>query len=105
MKKVVYRDKATGKITGIEDYEHFLTCITAEELIKSVAEFNGMSELDSTTEIVELDDVSEFYAALMDKAIALNQQYSSIIEELADISERITDLANYITDFARKIQR
>lgn len=62
MKKIIYRDRATGKISHDGNYEDYLRVFHSEEQVAvKIAAFNKDQE-DLFAEIVELDDIAEFYA-------------------------------------------
>lgn len=105
MKKIIYRDKETKKIKSETDYNSFVRAygLNTEEVAKSVDEFNKCDR-DTTAEIIELDDVAEFYANRAEQAIASNRFYSQISENLEDMKERTETFAEYIEDLLRKVK-
>lgn len=105
MKKIIYRDKETQKIKGETDYNFFVRVygLNTEEVDKSVDEYNKCV-WDTTAEIVELDDVAEFYANRAEQAIVSNRFYSQISENLEDMKERTETFAEYIEELLRKVK-
>lgn len=96
MKKVIYRVKATGKISHDGDYDEYLRCcnrMSEEEFAEMITEFNRNHE-NLFAEIVELDDVAEFYA----------KRVESHLNIPADIEERLREIASKITDIADEIE-
>lgn len=105
MKKIIYRDKETKKIKSETDYSSFMRVhgLSTEEVAKSVDEYNK-GDWDTTAEIVELDDVAEFYARFANQAIASIKSYSQIIENLEDMKEHAQNFAEYIEELIRKVE-
>lgn len=105
MKKIIYRDKETKEIKSQTDYNSFGRAygLNTEEVAKSVDEFNK-ADWDTTAEIIELDDVAEFYANRAEQAIAANRLYSQISENLEDMKERTETFAEYIEELLRKVK-
>lgn len=105
MKKIIYRYKETKEIKSEADYNFFVRAygLNAEEVAKAVDEFNKC-DWDATAEIVELDDVAEFYANRAEQAIAANRLYSQIGENLEDIREYTQNFAEYIEKLIRKVK-
>ena len=96
MKKIIYRIKATGKISHDSDYdEYFRRCIkmSEKELLENIAEFNRNHE-NIFAEIVELDDIAEFYAKRAETYLGVPD----------DISKRLRDIASDIDDIATEIE-
>lgn len=105
MKKIIYRDKETKEIKSQIDYNSFGSAygLNTEEVAKSVDEFNKC-DWDTTAEIIELDDVAEFYANRAEQAIAASWMYSQIRENLEDMKERTETFAEYIEELLRKVK-
>lgn len=105
MKKIIYRDKETKEIKSETDYNSVMRAygLNAEEVAKSVDEFNKC-DWDTTAEIIELDDVAEFYANRAEQAICANRLYSQIRENLEDMKERTETFAEYIEKLLQKIK-
>lgn len=105
MKKIIYRDKETKEIKSQTDYNSFGSAygLNTEEVAKSVDEFNKC-DWDTTAEIIELDDVAEFYASRAEQAIVANRLYSQIRENLEDMKERTETFAEYIEELLRKVK-
>lgn len=94
MKKIIYRVKATGKISHDGEYEDFLRAFRSEELIaEKINTFNREGSI-LRAEIVELDDIAEFYAKRAKKHLNIP----------ADIEERLREIASEITDIADEIE-
>lgn len=105
MKKIIYRDKETKEIKSETDYSSFMRAygLNTEEVAKSVDEHNK-TDWNTTAEIVELDDVAEFYANRAEQAIASNRFYSKIGENLEYVREYTQDFAEYIEKLIRKVK-
>lgn len=105
MKKIIYRDKETKEIKSQTDYNYLCgACgLNAEEVAESVDEYNK-GDWGTTAEIVELDDVAEFYARRANQAIDSIKSYSQIIENLEDMKERTETFAEYIEELLRKVK-
>ena len=96
MKKIIYRIKATGKISHDGDYdEYFRRCIkmSEKELLETITEFNRNHE-NIFAEIVELDDIAEFYAKRAETYLGVPD----------DISKRLRDIASDIDNIATEIE-
>ena len=105
MKKIVYRDKETKEIKSETDYNSLRGAygLNTEEIAKSVDEYNK-ADWNTTAEIIELDDVAEFYANRAEQAIASNRLYSQISENLEDIKEYTQNFAEYIEKLIQKVK-
>lgn len=105
MKKIIYRDKETKKIKSETDYNSFVRAygLNTEEVAKSVDEYNK-GGWDTIAEIIEMNDVAEFYANRAEQAIASNRFYSQICENLEDMKERTETFAEYIEELIRKVK-
>lgn len=102
MKVIIYRDKKTKKIVRDENYsyEQFKERgKTDEELAALVKGFNARENCPQTVEIVELDEIAEFYRTR--KLNAYKEQIDDL--ELMDgtLYELSRIIENYI-DEARK---
>lgn len=96
MKKIIYRIKATGKISHDGDYDEYLRrCVrmSEEELVEEMTAFNEKQE-NLFAEIVELDDIAEFYAKRAETYLGVPD----------DISKRLRDIASDIDDIATEIE-
>lgn len=94
MKKIIFRDKKTGKISYDGDYGAFLQVYKTEQaIIDRMARFNESSSA-CFAEIIELDDVAEFYATMAEPHFI----------GLDDIAERLRRMASRIEDIAREIE-
>lgn len=99
MKKIIYRVKATGKISHDNDYDEYLRrCdrISEKELLEMITAFNEKQE-NLFAEIVELDDVAEFYAKRAEQHLNIPDD---IAERLSDIGSRIVGIADEITSLS-----
>lgn len=96
MKKIIYRVKATGKISHDSDYNEYFRCccrMSEKELLETITEFNEKQE-NLFAEIVELDDIAEFYAKRAESYLGVPD----------DISKRLRELASDIDDIATEIE-
>ena len=96
MKKIIYRIKATGKISHDGDYDEFFRrCqrLSEKELLETITEFNRNHE-NIFAEIVELDDIAEFYAKRAEQHFNMPN----------DISKRLRDIASDIDNIATEIE-
>lgn len=96
MKKIIYRVKATGKISHDSDYDgYFRRCykVSEEKIAEMITSFNEKQE-NLFAEIVELDDVAEFYA----------KRAETYFDVPNDISKRLRDIASDIDDIATEIE-
>lgn len=96
MKKIIYRVKATGKISHDGDYDEYFRCcerLSEKELAETITAFNEKNE-NLFAEIVELDDVAEFYAKRAETYLGVPD----------DISKRLRDIASDIDDIATEIE-
>ena len=96
MKKIIYRVKATGKISHDSDYdEYFRRCykVSEKKIAEMITAFNEKQE-NLFAEIVELDDIAEFYAKRAEPYLGVPD----------DISKRLRDIASDIDDIATEIE-
>ena len=102
MKAIIRRDRATGKICGdLGEYERLAELgKTDEEITGLVDRFNENSkDIDRTAELIELDEVAQFYK---------EQQGERRAEKFADleiIAERLQDLACELEGTIRRMKR
>lgn len=95
MKKIIYRDRVTGKISFDENYEDYLRAFHSEELIaERINAYNREGRI-LRAEIVELDDVAEFYAKRAEQRLNIP---GDIAEQLRDMASRMTDIADEIEE-------
>lgn len=95
MKRIIYRSKETGKIFRDCGYEELLRSCGSRDLIdKELHDFNS-KQSDSYVEIVELDDVAEFY-------FRQSRRYN---EELDSIANRLHSFAGDIDFIADEIEK
>lgn len=97
MKKIIYRVKATGKISHDVNYDEYLRYYSEEQIAAKIIEYNRNGHL-LQAEIVELDDVAEFYAKRAEQHFNMP---NNIAENLRDIASKITDIADEIEEEAR----
>ena len=97
MKKIIYRVKATGKISHDGEYDEYFRfwCnkLSEKELAERITAFNEKNE-NLFAEIVELDDVAEFYA----------KRAETYLDVPNDISKRLRDIASDIDNIATEIE-
>ena len=101
MKKIIYRVKATGKISHDGNYEDYLRAFHGEELIAEKINKYHREGRSLRAEIVELDDIAEFYAKLAEKHINMP---ANVEERLREIASKIADIADEIEDEQRRIK-
>lgn len=94
MKKIIYRVKATGKISHDIDYEDYLRAFRSKEKVAEKINTYNREGKTLRAEIVELDDVAEFYAKRAERHLNMP----------ADLEERLRDIARKITDIADEIE-
>ena len=102
MKVIIYRDKETKQIVkdAGNDYELLKARgKTDEDIVALVEEFNGRENCPQTVEIVELDDIAEFYAKRAEPYLGAPDYIS---KRLRDIASDIDDIATEIEAVARK---
>lgn len=94
MKKIIYRVRATGKISHDGDYYAYLrTYKTEKAIVDGITKFNESSPT-CFAEIIELDDVANFYATRADQHFI----------GLDDIAERLRRIASSIEDISRELE-
>ena len=98
MKKIIYRVKATGKISHDVNYDEYLRYYSEEQIAAKINEYNSEGRFFQV-EIVELDDVAEFYAKRAEHHFNLP---NDIAERLRDMASTITGIADVIEEEARK---
>lgn len=102
MKAIIRRDRTTGAIVDdLGEYE-FLTAQgkTDEEIAGLVGEHNEKGkDKDRIAELVELDEVAQFYKAQHEEMSA--DEFS----ELEFVAERLQDLASEIDGIIRRMKR
>lgn len=102
MKKIIYRVKATGKISHDGEYDEYFRfwCnkLSEKELAERITAFNEKNE-NLFAEIVELDDVAEFYAKRAEQHLNIP---NDIAERLRDIASDIDDIADEIASLSRR---
>ena len=101
MKKIIYRVKATGKISHDGEYDEYFrfwcNILSEKELAERITAFNEKQE-NLFAEIVELDDIAEFYAKRAEQHLDLP---NDIAERLREIASSIDDIASVIKDITR----
>lgn len=92
MKKIIFRDPATGKIMWDKDYGELLSVFGSEQKLDD--EIERRRRLALPTEIVELDEVAEYYAKKAEPAITLN--------DMEKIEAQLTDAVNSVRYFIKR---
>lgn len=96
MKVIIYRDKITKKIVRgpDNDYERLKERgKTDEDIVALVEEFNGRENCSQTVEIVELDEVAEYY-----RTQKLNA-YKEQLNDFAFMEDRLDELSRMIENY------
>lgn len=96
MKVIIYRDKETKQIVrdSGDDYELLKARgKTDEDIASLVEEFNGRENCHQTVEIVELDEVAEFY-----RTQKLNA-YKEQLNDFAFMEDRLDELSRMIESY------
>lgn len=96
MKVIIYRDKETKKIVrdGGDDYERLKECgKTDEDIAALVEEFNARENCPQMVEIVELDEIAEYY--MTRKLNAYREQ----LNDFAFIEDRLDELSRMIESY------
>ena len=96
MKVIIYRDKETKKIVGDggDDYEWLKERGRTDEDISALVEqFNARENCPQTVEIVELDEVAEYY-----RTRKLNA-YKEQLNDFAFMEDRLDELARMIENY------
>ena len=103
MKVIIRRDKQTKKIIGdFGEYERLnKQGETEADIYSRVEAFNKQKFHGSIAEIVELDEIAEFYAKRADPYLGVPDDIS---KRLRDIASRITDIADEIEEKARNCE-
>lgn len=94
MKKIIYRYRTTGKISHDQNYADYLQMFRSEEQIAEIINAYNKDGKILCAEIVELDDIAEFYAKRAENHLNMP----------ADIEERLREIASEITDIADEIE-
>ena len=87
MKAIILREKSTGKVCGIGDYDKYLQALKSEERIRAYISQQNNRIKDYSFEIVELDGIAEFYGMLSNRR---DGKINDIVGLLRDIT-RIID--------------
>ena len=96
MKVIIYRDKETKQIVrdAGDDYELLKARgKTDEDIAALVEEFNGRENCPQIVEIVELDEVAEFY-----RTRKLNA-YKEQLNDFAFMEDRLDELSRMIESY------
>lgn len=96
MKVIIYRDKETKKIVrdGGDDCERLKERgKTDEDIAALVEEFNARENCSQTVEIVELDEIAEYY--MTQKLNAYRDQ----INDFAFMEDRLDELSRMIESY------
>ena len=100
MKKIIYRVESTGRISHDVNYDEYLRYFSEEQIAAKINEYNR-EERSLQAEIVELDDVAEFYAKRAEQHLNIP---NNIAERLRDIASTITDIADVIEAEERRMK-
>ena len=92
MKKIIVRDTETGKIIWDKDYGELLSVFGSEQKLDD--EIECRKRLGQPIEIVELDEVAEYYAKKAEPAIILN--------DMEKIEAQLTDATNSVRYFIKR---
>ena len=96
MKVIIYRDKETKKIVrdSGDDYERLKERgKTDEDIAALVEEFNARENCPQIVEIVELDEIAEYYMARKLNA------YREQLNDFAFMEDRLDELARIIKNY------
>lgn len=96
MKVIIYRDKETKQIVrdAGDDYELLKARgKTDEDIAVLVEEFNGRENCPQTVEIVELDEIAEYY--MTRKLNAYREQ----LNDFAFMEDRLDELSRMIENY------
>lgn len=93
MKKIIYRYRSTGEICHDGDPEDYQAVYDEEALVKKINAYNREGKI-LRAEIVELDDITEFYA----------KRAGQCLNTPEDIAEWLRDIASTMTDIADEIE-
>ena len=96
MKVIIYRDKETKKIVrdGGDDYERLKARgKTDEDIAALVEEFNAREDCHQMVEIVELDEIAEYY--MTRKLNAYREQ----LNDFAFMEDRLDELSRMIESY------
>ena len=95
MKRIIYRYRTTGKISHDQNYEDYLQMFHSEEQIAEIINAYNREGRILRAEIVELDDIAEFYAKRAEQRLNIPDD---IVEQLRDMASRMTDIADEIKE-------
>ena len=96
MKVIIYRDKETKKIVrdGGDDYELLKAHGKKDEDIAALVEaFNGRENCPQIVEIVELDEIAEYYRTLERNA------YKEQLNDFEFMEDRLYELSRMIENY------
>lgn len=101
MKVIIHRDKQTKKI--VDEFDEFgrLEKVgkTEVEIASLVEEYNKREDYPQTAEIVELDELAEFY-----RARKLNA-YKAQINDFSFMEDKLEELASEIRDYIEEAKK
>lgn len=97
MKRIIYRYRTTGKISHDAAPEDYQAVYNEEALVKKINAYNREGKI-LRAEIVELDDVAEFYAKRAGQCLNTPED---IAEWLRDIASSFDAIASKLEDAAR----
>lgn len=102
MKTIIRRDIATGKIScNLGEYEFLIEQgKTDEEIAEMVVRFNESGyDTDRTAELIELDEVAQFYKEQQD------ERRAEIFADLEVIAKRLQNLADDLEGAIKRVKR
>jgi hypothetical protein len=102
MKVIIYRDKGTKKIVrdSGDDYELLKARgKTDEDIAALVEEFNGRENRPQIAEIVELDEIAEFY-----RTLKLNA-YREQLNDFEFMEDRLDELSRMIENYINEAKK
>ena len=97
MKRIIYRYRTTGKISHDAAPEDYQAVYNEEALVKKINAYNREGTI-LRAEIVELDDVAEFYAKRAGQCLNTPED---IAEWLRDIASSFDAIASKLEDATR----
>lgn len=92
MKKIIYRFRSTGEISHDADPEDYQAFYDEEALAKKINAYNREGKI-LRAEIVELDDIAEFY-----RTRKLNA-YKEQLNDFAFMEDRLDELSRMIEGY------
>ena len=101
MKVIIHRDKQTKKIVGeFDEYGRLEKAGKTEaEIASLVEEYNKREDYPKTAEVVELDELAEFY-----RARKLNA-YKDQINDFSFMEDKLEELVSEIRDYIEEAKK